>query len=103
MNPHSDTPLTFAEAFGLPLSVDLRTAARAFGMCMGTAYRLVHVDGFPCTVVRVGRKYRVPTADLMRSLGIEEMPVYASDVESGAHWALGERLPGGWMQMRLAQ
>ncbi|MER5773527.1 helix-turn-helix domain-containing protein [Streptomyces sp. NPDC002039] len=99
MSTRPESPLTFAEAFGLPLSVDLRTAARAFGMCMGTAYRLVHAGGFPCSVVRVGRKFRVSTAELMRSLGIEEMPVYMSDMESGVRWAAGHRISGGGFQL----
>ncbi|MEU6315370.1 helix-turn-helix domain-containing protein [Streptomyces sp. NPDC047014] len=83
--------LTFAEAFRLPLSVDLCTAARAFGMSVTTAYGLVRRDAFPCEVVRVGRRYRVPTASLMQSLGIEEMPVYAEDVAEGARWAAAGR------------
>ncbi|MET9698206.1 helix-turn-helix domain-containing protein [Streptomyces sp. NPDC006529] len=99
MNGRAEPSLTFAEAFGLPLSVDLRTAARAFGLCMGTAYKLVHGGGFPCAVVRVGRKFRVPTADLLRSLGIEEVPVHLSDIEAGARWAAGHRLPGGSFQL----
>ncbi|MFI5617376.1 helix-turn-helix domain-containing protein [Streptomyces sp. NPDC051567] len=99
MSTRQESALTFAEAFVLPLSVDLRTAARAFGMCIATAYKLVREGGFPCSVVKVGRKYRVPTADLMRSLGIEEMPVYASDVRSGADWAAGERVPEGGAQL----
>jgi hypothetical protein len=76
--------LTFAEAFDLPLSVDLRTAARAFAVCPATAYRLIHLDRFPCRVVRVGHQYRIPTASLMRALGIENLPVYATDIEAGA-------------------
>ncbi|WP_395572759.1 helix-turn-helix domain-containing protein [Streptomyces sp. BK79] len=75
--------LTFAEAFDLPLSVDLRTAARAFAVCPATAYRLIHVGRFPCRVVRVGHQYRIPTASLMRALGIENLPVYTTDVEAG--------------------
>ncbi|MFJ9893811.1 helix-turn-helix domain-containing protein [Streptomyces sp. NPDC091280] len=76
--------LTFAEAFDLPLSVDLQTAARAFAVCPATAYRLVHLGRFPCRVVRIGHQYRIPTASLMRALGIENLPVYAADVEAGA-------------------
>ncbi|MCT9112972.1 helix-turn-helix domain-containing protein [Streptomyces mirabilis] len=83
MNRTSRT-LTFAEAFDLPLSVDLRTAARAFAVCPATAYRLVHLGRFPCRVVRIGHQYRIPTASLMRALGIENLPVYAADVEAGA-------------------
>ncbi|MEV0446228.1 DNA-binding protein [Streptomyces spectabilis] len=84
MSARSGPPLGFAEAFDLPLSVDLRTAARAFGVCPGTAYKLIRLDTFPCPVLRVGRCYRIPTAHLLRSLGIEEKPLYAFDLEAGA-------------------
>ncbi|KPI02325.1 hypothetical protein OK074_5326 [Actinobacteria bacterium OK074] len=77
MNQASGPTLSFAEAFDLPLAVDLRTAARAFGMCPATAYKLIRLGRFPCTVLRVGRRYRIPTADMLRALGIEERPVYA--------------------------
>nr|WP_245240422.1 helix-turn-helix domain-containing protein [Streptomyces spiramenti] len=70
-------PLGFAEALDLPLSVDLRTAARAFGICPATAYKLIRLGAFPCPVLRVGGRYRIPTAYLLRALGIEERPVYA--------------------------
>ncbi|GAA2111748.1 hypothetical protein GCM10009759_54020 [Kitasatospora saccharophila] len=84
MSTRSDPPMGFAEAFDLPLSIDLRTAARAVGVCPATAYRLVRRNAFPCPVLRVGRQYRIATADLLRSLGIEERPVYASDLATGA-------------------
>ncbi|MFC4328859.1 helix-turn-helix domain-containing protein [Streptomyces andamanensis] len=84
MNARSGSPLTFAEAFDLPLSVDLRTAARALAICRGTAYKLIRLGAFPCPVLRVGGQYRIPTAFLLRSLGIEERPVYAVDLEAGA-------------------
>ncbi|MGW3054665.1 helix-turn-helix domain-containing protein [Streptomyces goshikiensis] len=84
MSARSGPPLGFAEAFDLPLSVDLRTAARAFGVCPGTAYKLIRCGTFPCPVLRVGGQYRIPTAYLLRALGIEERPVYAVDLEAGA-------------------
>lgn len=84
MSARSGPPLGFAEAFDLPLSVDLRTAARAFGVCPGTAYKLIRRGTFPCPVLRVGGQYRIPTAYLLRALGIEERPVYAVDLEAGA-------------------
>ncbi|WP_405003694.1 helix-turn-helix domain-containing protein [Kitasatospora purpeofusca] len=87
MSRGTDRGLSFAEAFDLPLSVDLRTAARAFGICPGTAYRLIANDAFPCRVLRVGRQFRVPTAAMLRALGIEERPVYAVDLTTGAEYA----------------
>ncbi|MDT0449918.1 DNA-binding protein [Streptomyces hesseae] len=83
MTIHIDTPLTFREIFNLPVSVDLRTAARAFGMCVSTAYRLVARDAFPCATVRVGGRHRVLTVDLLRALGIQERPVFADEIADG--------------------
>ncbi|WP_369202095.1 DNA-binding protein [Streptomyces sp. PU-14G] len=76
--------LTFPEVFDLPLSVDLRTAARAFGVCTATAYKLIRCERFPCPVLRVGRQYRIPTAHMLSALGIEEHRVFADDVAEGA-------------------
>ncbi|MFE4399166.1 MULTISPECIES: helix-turn-helix domain-containing protein [Streptomycetaceae] len=80
-------PVTFAEAFELPLTVDVRTAARAFGVCVATAYKMIHAGRFPCLVLRFGRCYRIPTALLLRALGIEERPIYAADMAEGADFA----------------
>ncbi|MFJ3672739.1 helix-turn-helix domain-containing protein [Streptomyces sp. NPDC090106] len=81
MSARSGPPVGFAEAFDLPLVVDLRTAARAFGICPATAYKLIRLGAFPCPVMRVGGRYRIPTAYLLRTLGIEERPVYAVPLE----------------------
>ncbi|MFJ6738180.1 helix-turn-helix domain-containing protein [Streptomyces sp. NPDC091279] len=68
--------------FDLPVTVDLRTAVRALGVCTATGYRLIHRNEFPCPVLRVGGRYRIPTTELMRILGIDERPVYAVDLEA---------------------
>ncbi|GGZ37215.1 hypothetical protein GCM10010387_34160 [Streptomyces inusitatus] len=83
MTDHESTPLTFREIFNLPVSVDLGTAARAFGMCRATAYRHITLDTFPCPTLRVGRRHRVLTVDLLRALGIEERPVFADEIADG--------------------
>ncbi|MEU0840957.1 helix-turn-helix domain-containing protein [Streptomyces sp. NPDC005962] len=77
--------------FDLPVAVDLRTAARAFGICPATGYRLIHRGEFPCLVLRVGGRYRVPTNELMRVLGIDERPLYTVDLESD-EYGLGATL-----------
>ncbi|MFD9865587.1 helix-turn-helix domain-containing protein [Streptomyces alboflavus] len=87
MTPRSSNRMSFSEAFDLPLAVDLRTAARAFGVCPGTAYKLIRLGQFPCPVLRVGGRYRIPTSHLLRALGIEERPIYAVDLEAGAEYA----------------
>ncbi|RPK56827.1 hypothetical protein EES43_23685 [Streptomyces sp. ADI96-02] len=73
--------LGFTEMFDLPVAIDLRTAARALGICTETAYRLNRRGAFPCPVLRVGGMYRVSTSELMRALGIHEHPLYAVDPE----------------------
>jgi len=87
MSSTTERAMTFAEAFDLPLTIDMRTAARVFGVCTATAYKLVHHGHFPCPVVRVGHQYRVPTAAMLRALEVEELPVYAADLAAGAEYA----------------
>ncbi|MEV7543739.1 DNA-binding protein [Streptomyces sp. NPDC089915] len=83
MTQHIEPTLTFREIFNLPVSVDLRTAARAFGMCRATAYKLIALEAFPCETVRVGGRHRVLTVNLLRALGIEERPVFADEIADG--------------------
>jgi excisionase family DNA binding protein len=63
--------LTRAELLALPVTVDVTTAARALGLGRSTAYELARRGEFPCRVLRIGSSYRIPTADLLRVLGIE--------------------------------
>ena len=79
--------LTFPELFGLPAVIDLATAARAVGIHVNTAYKLVKRGEFPCTVLRPGYRYRVPTIGLMKALEIEQIPVYLDDADRGAAFA----------------
>ena len=62
--------MTAAELLALPVVVDITTAARALGLGRSTGYELARRDEFPCRVLRVGSSYRVPTAELLRVLGI---------------------------------
>jgi excisionase family DNA binding protein len=73
-HPHgnqNDKGLTRAELLALPVTVDVTTAARALGLGRSTAYELARRDEFACRVLRIGSSYRIPTADLLRVLGIE--------------------------------
>jgi hypothetical protein len=79
--------LTFPELFRLPVAVGLPTAARAIGVHVNTAYRMIAEGRFPSPVMRPGWRYVVPTLPLMRALGIDSIPVYGEDVEAGADWA----------------
>lgn len=74
--------LSFTEMFDLPVVVDLRTASRALGIGSTTAYRLIRKNEFPCLVLRVGGRYRIPTTELMRALGIEDRPLYSVELDT---------------------
>jgi excisionase family DNA binding protein len=62
--------MTRAELLALPVTVDIGTAARALGLGRSTGYELARRGEFPCRVLRVGSSYRIPTADLLRVLGV---------------------------------
>lgn len=58
--------MTVAELHALPVTVDLATAARALGIGRTKAHELARADEFPVAVLRLGRKYRVTRADLIK-------------------------------------
>lgn len=76
--------MTFPELFQLPATVNLATAAKALGIALATAYRLVGSNKFPCEVLHVGSRYRVPTRALLVALHIEEIPLRGDAVIDGA-------------------
>jgi hypothetical protein len=55
----------------LPVSVDLVTAGRAFGLGRTKAFELAQAGEFPCPVLRVGKKYRVPRSGIFKALGLD--------------------------------
>jgi hypothetical protein len=63
--------LTSSELRELPVSVDLMTAAAALGLGRTKAYELARRGEFPCRLLRVGGTYLVPTAGLLRVLGVD--------------------------------
>jgi excisionase family DNA binding protein len=63
--------MTLAELLAMPVMVDIGTAARALGLGRSTGYELARRGEFPCRVLHVGSSYRVPTAELLRVLGID--------------------------------
>jgi hypothetical protein len=67
-------PLTFDQLHALPTVVDLMTAARALGIGRTKAYQLAHADQFPVRIIRVGTNYHIPTADLLKVLGVASVP-----------------------------
>ena len=69
----------------LGVVTDLVTAAAVLGIGRTTAHALVRADRFPVPVIRVGRRYRVPVAPLLRLLALP--------TESAATEAFSDPLP----------
>jgi len=65
-------PMGRNELLALPVSVDLLTAGRALGVGRTTSYELARRGEFPTPVRRLGNRYRVTRADLLRALGVTE-------------------------------
>lgn len=65
--------MTRDELLALPPSVDLLLAARALGIGRSLAYDLAKRDAFPVRLLRLGTRYRVPTAELRSVLGVEDI------------------------------
>ena len=68
----SDLQMQKDELLALPVSVDLTTAGRAFGLGRTRAYELARAGQFPCRVIPVGRKFRVPRSALLEALGVTD-------------------------------
>ncbi len=63
--------MTAAELDALPVTVDLPTAGRAFGLSREQAYELNQAGQFPCPVLKVGQRYRVPRHAILAALGVD--------------------------------
>ena len=63
--------MSLPELLAMPVTVDIGTAARALGLGRSTGYELARRGEFPCRVLRIGSSYRVPTAELLRLLGVD--------------------------------
>jgi hypothetical protein len=62
--------MSMEELLSLPVSNDLVTAGRAFGLGRTKAFELAKAGRFPCRVLQVDRKYRVPRSAIFEALGI---------------------------------
>lgn len=75
-------PLTFDQLHTLPTIVNLMTAARALGIGRTKAYQLAQDGQFPCRIIRIGKGYHIPTADLLRLLGVMPVPLHKNTTEN---------------------
>jgi len=64
--------LSLAELLALPAVTDLVTAGKALGLGRTRSYQLAQAGEFPCRLIRVGKTYQVPTAELLTLLGIPQ-------------------------------
>ncbi len=56
---------------GLGATVDVETAGAVLGIGRSKSYELAKSGEFPVRVLRIGRRYLVPTASILALLGIE--------------------------------
>lgn len=75
--------MSLSELMSMPVTVDISTAARALGLGRSTAYELARRNEFPCRLLHVGSSYRVPTADLLRVLGLDFTELAITERRSG--------------------
>jgi hypothetical protein len=76
--------MSMDELLSLPVSVDLTTAGRAFGLGRTKAFELARQDRFPVRILRVGRKYRVPRSAIFEALGIGSAEAVGGDTQPAA-------------------
>lgn len=62
--------MQLAELLALPVMVNLETSNRAFGLGRTKGFSLAKRGDYPCTVLRIGKEYRVRRADLLKALGV---------------------------------
>jgi predicted DNA-binding transcriptional regulator AlpA len=75
---------TVGEIRSWPVTVDVQTAGRAFGIGRDQAYRLAREGQFPVPVLRLGRYLRVTRAAVLDALGIEDATPSNSNVTASS-------------------
>lgn len=63
---------TVEEVRSWPVTVDITTAGRAWGIGRDRAYALARQGRFPVPVLRLGRHLRVTRASVLDALGIDD-------------------------------
>lgn len=93
---------TATDILNWPVTVDVPTAGRCFGLGRDVSYDLARTGQFPTPVLRLGRSLRVTRAALLGALGVadsasaapsnslakgqfQQVPGSASDSRSEAH------------------
>jgi predicted DNA-binding transcriptional regulator AlpA len=67
----------------LPAVLDVPAAAHLLGVSRTAAYELIRTNSWPTPVFRLGRLIKIPTAPLLRLLGIPDANGYLNGQEAG--------------------
>lgn len=89
--------MSMEELLALPVTVDVVTAGRAFGLGQEKSYELANAGEFPCRLQKIGKRWLATKADLFASLGLELPNPTAPRADSGkaiAEDGLPERVAG---------
>ncbi|MCA1605939.1 MAG: DNA-binding protein [Actinobacteria bacterium] len=70
--------ITLDEIRRWPATVSLGTACGPFGISQSYGYALARAGQFPCRVLRVGRRYVVPTEGIIAVLTADDSAAAAS-------------------------
>lgn len=71
-NSRAVAEMSRGELLRLPVSVDIVAAGRACGVGRTLAYDMARRGVFPVRVLKLGNRYRVARADLLRYLGEDD-------------------------------
>ncbi|MCK9921920.1 AlpA family transcriptional regulator [Frankia sp. AgPm24] len=66
---------TEADILRLPAVIDIVTAGEILGIGRTQSYRLAKTGDFPVKTIRVGNRYKVPTALIRRHLHLDEFSI----------------------------
>jgi predicted DNA-binding transcriptional regulator AlpA len=86
---------TASEIRAWPVTVDVQTAGRAFGLGRDQAYRLAREGDFPVPVLRLGRYLRVSRAAVLRVLDVDQADNATSASPLDANAVVDGLRPGG--------
>lgn len=89
------TTPTADEVRAWPVTVDLPTAGRCFGIGRDASYRLAAGGDFPVPVLRVGRRLVVVRAALLAKLGIDPSSHTSETAENPDGATVPERAQAG--------
>jgi hypothetical protein len=64
---------TSQEIRAWPVTVDVPTAGRAFGVGRTESYRMARAGRFPVPVLRIGRSLRITRASVLTALGVADV------------------------------